>query len=82
MKTLLKFGATWCSNCKTLDKVLEQVDLNDCLLTPIDIDVDPELTKELNVRMLPTVVLLDTSGVEIKRFTGVKSKEFVLEFIS
>jgi thioredoxin-like negative regulator of GroEL len=48
------FGAGWCSSCKQLKAALEKVNIN---FEYIDIDVNPELAKEFNIRSLPTSIV-------------------------
>jgi thioredoxin-like negative regulator of GroEL len=79
--TLLKFESGWCQACKSLDKVLNQIDLGSTLLVHVDIDHEPDVAKAYNIRGLPTTVLLDSTGEEIKRTIGLKSKEFLEKFL-
>jgi len=48
------FGASWCTGCKQLKGVLE---MNNVLYSYVDIDANPALAKEYNVRSLPTTVV-------------------------
>lgn len=81
MNSILKFSAVWCTNCTTLSKVLHSIPLGSTTLVEVDIDQEPDMAKAYNIRMLPTVVLLDETGEEIKRFSGVKNREYVLKFL-
>jgi thioredoxin-like negative regulator of GroEL len=54
MSKLKVFGANWCSSCKQLKASLEKVNIN---FEYIDIDVNPELAKEFNIRSLPTSIV-------------------------
>tara|TARA_R110000803_G_scaffold41254_1_gene88782 strand:- start:1478 stop:1657 length:180 start_codon:yes stop_codon:yes gene_type:complete len=40
----------------------------------IDVDSQPELANQYNVRNIPTVILM-ASGVEVNRFVGIQTKE-------
>jgi thioredoxin-like negative regulator of GroEL len=57
------FGAGWCSSCKQLKAELEKVNIS---FDYIDIDINPELAKEFNIRSLPTSIINE------KRITGNK----------
>lgn len=81
MNSLIKFSSSWCTNCNTLSRVLYSIPLGFTTLVEVDIDQEPDMAKAYNIRMLPTLILLDETGEEIKRCSGVKSKEFLLEFL-
>lgn len=81
MNSIIKFSATWCKNCPTLSKVLYSIPLGFTTLVEVDIDQEPDMAKAYNIRMLPTLVLLNSTGEEIKRCSGVKSKDFLLQFL-
>ena len=81
MNSIIKFQSSWCRQCPLLSKVLHTIPLGSTTLVEVDIDQEPDMAKAYNIRMLPTVVLLDETGEEIKRCSGVKSKEFLMEFL-
>ena len=79
---LIKFGASWCLPCKNLDSRLDSINLNIDLLK-YDVEEDVELTEEWKVRNVPTTILIDDNGHEIKRWVGnfepnVELKEFIV----
>ena len=45
-----------------------------------DIDSNPEEVAQYGIRSVPSVVLVNESGVEIDRFVGVRSKKQVVDF--
>lgn len=65
---ILKFYAEWCGPCKTLSKVLEGY--NEVEIQEIDIDKDQETAIKYTIRGVPTLVLVDDNGNEIRRRTG------------
>ena len=80
---LIKFGASWCLPCKNLESRLKNVKLNIDLLK-YDVEEDVELTEEWKVRNVPTTILLDDNGHEIKRWVGnfdpnVELKAFIIK---
>ena len=81
MKTLLKYEAPWCNGCKVLTNLLKDVDLSGIEVVPINIDVDTASAKAYNVRALPTLVLLDSTGEEIRRSTGALTKDQLMKFL-
>lgn len=85
---LVDFTAAWCAACKELDAyTFSDVSVNQeagrFLAVKVDAtdDEDPAVKSTLErlaVRGLPTVILFDSDGVEIKRFTSfVPASEFL-----
>lgn len=78
---VLKFSATWCGPCKmlqaTIDSIHPPVDIQN-----VDIEEDFEVARQYNIRGVPTLVMLDDSGNEIKRVSGTKTKEQLLEWLN
>lgn len=70
---LLKFSASWCNPCKMLSESMGQVNLNGYELQEIDIDHDQDLVASFGVRSVPTMIIIDDDGTEVKRNTGVMS---------
>jgi thioredoxin 1 len=79
---LLKFYADWCGPCKGLSKIIDGA--KDKITIPIeeyDIDNEMMMAQEYKVRSVPTMVLVDDTGAEIKRQVGMVSEEKLLEFL-
>ena len=66
---VLKFEASWCGPCKMLSRVLEDMELS-VEVDPIDVDTNQELAVKYGIRGVPTCVLLNDEGVEIRRQSG------------
>lgn len=78
---ILKFTASWCSPCKMLSKVFEDIDSTSIPeVQSIDTDQEYQLSQKYNVRGVPTLVLIDDEGKELKRMSGYQNKEKILEF--
>lgn len=71
MLEYLYFSAKWCAPCRQLAPIMEQVS-NSVKVIKIDIDENPQIASQWNVRGVPTVILTD-GGVEVNRHVGVKS---------
>ena len=79
---VLKFSASWCGPCKMLGKIIESVkDQTDMSIEEVDIDQQTELAKQYQIRGVPTLVLLDNAGNEVKRKSGAMTGPQFLEFI-
>lgn len=78
----LKFEASWCQPCKVMTKIMEdaagQITVQ---VDKIDIDENMELAKQYGIRGVPTIVLVDDEGKEIKRQSGVMMEAQLLEFL-
>lgn len=68
---LLKFWAPWCAPCKQQAKILE--DFKDLPIEEVNIDEEENLAKvdRYGIRSIPTLIITDNTGTEIKRFNGV-----------
>ena len=80
MKKVLRFTASWCQPCKGLAMNLASVE-TEVPIEVIDIDYQPDLTKQYMVRGVPTLVMLEDDK-EIRRFSGMKSTKELQEWIN
>lgn len=79
---VLKFYASWCAPCKGLAMIVEGVkDQIDTEVEDVNIEENIELAQKYGVRSVPTLVLVDDDGKEIKKKTGMMNEEQFLEFI-
>jgi thioredoxin-like negative regulator of GroEL len=80
MKQLWYFTADWCAPCKalgpTMNRVSEQISVN-----KINIDYEADVVQKYGVRNIPTVILVE-NGQEVRRFSGNKSYNDVIQFIN
>jgi thioredoxin-related protein len=71
--TLLFFHASWCPTCRSLEKELNNRPSDipeDITILNIDYDKNKEMKLKYNVTTQHTIVMLDSSGNEIKRWVG------------
>jgi thioredoxin 1 len=80
MKQLYYFTAAWCQPCQTLGPIMDQVS-SQTPVNKINVDYEADTITKYNVRNIPTVILVE-NGQEVRRFTGVKSFNEVLNFIN
>ncbi|MDB4956831.1 MAG: thioredoxin [Myxococcales bacterium] len=79
--TLIDFTAAWCGPCKQLRPVLESLASEKQIkLAMIDVDHDPVLAQQFQVRSMPTVVLW-RDGREVGRFVGARHRAYVAGMI-
>lgn len=80
MKQLWYFTADWCAPCKalgpTMNRVSEQISVN-----RINIDYEADVVQKYGVRNVPTVILVE-NGQEVRRFSGNRSYNDVMNFIN
>ena len=81
MKELFYYTANWCNPCQTLGPIMEDV-AKQISVRKQNIDyIDPAILTAANVRSVPTVILVE-NGQEIKRFTGVKSYNQIIDWLN
>ena len=77
---ILKFGASWCAPCRSLNNIMGPMILP-YRLSSIDIDESPRLAGHYGIRSVPTLVLVNELGEEQSRLVGAKTKSDILEWL-
>lgn len=75
----LYFSASWCSPCKQLAPIMEQVKQHGIPVHKIDIEQEEDLAFEWDIRSVPTTILVNGGGFELNRTVGVKPESFYVE---
>jgi thioredoxin 1 len=77
---LVDFWATWCSPCRMVAPVLEEIAAERAgalTVAKIDIDANPGTARDFQVISIPTMILFK-GGEPVKRIVGAKSKAALL----
>jgi thioredoxin 1 len=83
MIKVTRFTAEWCSPCRALAPVIEDIKSqnSDVEFHTIDIDKEPEIVSKYGIRAVP-VVLIENNGIETNRFIGVQPRMVYEEAIN
>ena len=78
---ILDFWATWCGPCRMISPELEQIakERDDIKVGKVNVDEEGEIASEYKISVIPTLVLVK-DGKEVKRTSGFRSKDDILEF--
>ena len=60
------FNAKWCGPCKQMKPHIDELISEGYSIQEIDVDDQPELAKEFNVRGVPTLMIYDDAGMQEK----------------
>ena len=80
---LVDFWADWCAPCKMMAPVLNDVagDLTgNSHVGKLNIEQYQSMAKQYHIRSIPSLILF-RNGKEVKRFIGIKQKDFLLKEI-
>ena len=66
---VLRFTASWCEPCKALAKTIEDADI-ELPIEVIDIDKEASRAMKFQIRSVPTIVIVDENGKELRRQIG------------
>ncbi|MEF9984856.1 MAG: thioredoxin family protein [Malacoplasma sp.] len=85
LKSVVKFGATWCGPCKMILPILEELsdELSDVSFIEVDIDdVNSEkLVAEHNIQMVPTLFFYKGKTL-VSQVSGFKPKDELKKIIN
>ena len=83
MKHILYFTADWCNPCKKTRPIVEELNREQIMAKffIIDVDVEPEMAQDFEVRSIPTFVLIKDNA-EVYRVTGAQTRQQLEELIA
>ena len=80
MRRLYYYSAPWCIPCQSFGPVMDQVGAV-VPVVKVNVDYEADLAQRANVRSVPTVILVENDQ-EVRRFTGARSYQDVMQFIN
>ncbi len=78
---LVDFWASWCVPCKMMIPVLNEVAdevKGNISIAKVNVDEQKATASKFGIRSIPTMILFQ-NGREVKRITGVKTKDYLLK---
>lgn len=84
LPVMVEFGAEWCAPCKRLEPILEKLAaewVTKVVLAHVNVDHNPALTARFDLRSVPTVILF-VGGQEVQRFSGLTSRDKIVQKFS
>ena len=81
MKVIL-YSAQWCSSCQTVKQALNPINTEDLEIEVLDIDtLGMQALSKVGIKGIPTLILYDNQGNEIKRKSGALTKKQLEVFL-
>ena len=72
---LLDFWAPWCSPCKLMNPILDEIEKEyDLKIQRINVDEDSAMVQQYNITSVPTYILLKDDGEIVNFVVGAKAK--------
>ena len=85
---VIKFTSTMCLDCQTMNKVMKEIFPKydgQIVLTEIQVQDGKKSTEEMidkhNVTLVPTIILIDRNGKQVKRIEGAIEKEVMDKYL-
>ena len=83
MTNILYFSTTWCGPCKMFKPVVEQVSQETGKYVQfIDAEQNKLMAEKYGVTSVPTMIVTDNGGNQIRRLNGVQPKSLLTELFS
>jgi len=82
MNKLVYISATWCGPCKTFGPTMEKVAGTGIPVQKVDADHNKPVLADYQIRSIPAVIKVDSSGKMLDKFIGVRSMQEVVDFFN
>lgn len=79
MKQLWYFSADWCGPCKQFAPIMDQVSKQGISVKKLNVDYTPDASTRFGIKSIPTVILVENEQ-EVRRFTGVRPLQQIIDF--
>ena len=79
---VIKFSAVWCGPCQMMNPIFDRVaeSMEDVEFIKVDIDDDPGMATDYNIRSVPTIVF-EKDGVAVDSMVGLVTEQTLMERI-
>ena len=77
---VVKFGATWCSPCKTMEPIIESIASqleNNVKVMSIDVEDEPDLATKYKIRNIPTILYFKGGELKDKSVGAISETELI-----
>ena len=80
---VLKFGAIWCKECLVMKPIWLEIEeeIPELATEYYDIDEQPELAKQYNIKNIPIFIFLDKDENEFLRLNGMQNKKELIKVV-
>ena len=78
------YSASWCASCGTLKQALNAINTEDLEIEIQVIDIDTlgmQALSKVGIKGIPSLILYDNQGNEIKRKSGALTKKQLEDFL-
>ena len=76
------YSASWCASCGTLKQSLNSVCTEDLEIEVLDVDaLGMQALSKVGIKGIPSLILYDNQGKEIKRKSGALTKKQLQDFL-
>ena len=76
------YSAPWCGSCQTVKQSLNSICTNDLEIEVLDVDtLGMQALSKVGIKGIPSLILYDNQGNELKRKTGALTKKQLEVFL-
>ena len=76
------YSASWCASCGTLKQALNAINTEDLEIEILDVDtLGMQALSKVGIKGIPSLILYDNQGNEIKRKSGALTKKQLEDFL-